>query len=88
MIAFTRLDKLNWYLAGDMIQGDNGKFTLTYPRGEDTVMSVNPSNGNIEMRPKGTNGPWESFLVSNDKMIFFSDNKITVFGFVDTKGLE
>lgn len=43
--------------------------TVTYPIGETTVISVQP-DGRIELRPEHTAGPYETCLVSGDRLIY------------------
>lgn len=43
-----------------------GYFTYTYPKGADTVLSVQP-DGTFQSRPAGTAGAWESFYLDEDR---------------------
>lgn len=44
-------------------------YTVTYPPGETTVLSVQP-DGTIETRPAGTCGPFELTLQKFDRLIY------------------
>jgi len=46
-----------------------GYFTCRYPKGADTVMSVQPS-GTVETRPAGTAGAWETLKDDGTRAVF------------------
>ena len=48
------------------VPGRAGYFTYQYPRGTDTVLSVQP-DGSFQSRPAGTAGAWESFYLDEDR---------------------
>lgn len=50
----------------------NGLSTLTIDAGGD-VLSVAP-NGDLDTRPKGTNGPWECGRISGGLITYNTDN--------------
>jgi hypothetical protein len=44
--------------------------TVTYPVGEDTVLSIQPPHGTVETRPAGTQGPYETGLQLSDRIVY------------------
>jgi len=47
----------------------SGYFTCRYPKGTDTVMSIQPG-GVIDTRPAGTAGAWETLLDDGTRAVF------------------
>lgn len=46
-----------------------GGVTVTYPRGETTVLSIQP-DGSAQTRPEGTAGPYELAQVSGNALVY------------------
>lgn len=55
--------------ASQLNQQPNGQFTVTYPLGATTVLSVQP-DGTIQTRPQGTAGPYEVCSSDGSKLTY------------------
>lgn len=51
------------------VPGRTGFYTCRYPRGADTVLSIQPG-GEWDTRPAGTAGPWEVFRIEGNRAVF------------------
>jgi hypothetical protein len=46
-----------------------GFFTCRFPKGADTVLSIQPG-GSFDTRPPGTTGPWETLRDDGTRAVF------------------
>lgn len=63
---------------------DDHTFTLSNKDG--SVISVNPA-GQLESRPEGTHGPWESFAGTINMATVLVNGTYFTFGLLDITGL-
>lgn len=60
--------------------GKPGYFTYEYPKGTDTVLSVQ-SDGTFQTRPGGTTGAWETFYLDEARGRAIFDETAESFAF-------
>ena len=72
------------FLAGDLLPlgGFAGQYAVLWPRGSDTVLSVQP-DGTYETRPKDFIGPWETAMKVGDKLVYTIDDNVYVIAIVE-----
>lgn len=86
MIALTTAPILAFAL-GDLIPQGGTRYTVNWPHGATTVLSVQP-DGSYQTRPQGTAGAYEVCQKSGDKLVFSPRSDGTVYVVPIIEGLS